>query len=114
MYQKTALGLLSCLLAFGCDDKKSTNTPAPPVMAEPTVLAKLKITSDGQILLDEKPISLDQLSPALAPYRNKDGVVLYYREKSPDASAQSLAVEKSVMQISKSEKVAFKLAKEPF
>jgi hypothetical protein len=42
--------------------------------------AKVYVTKSGEIILDGKPVKIDELDPALAVLAEKHGVVLYARE----------------------------------
>ncbi len=56
-------------------------------------IVKVKVLSDGEILLDDKTVSIDELRLALQMTRKDAGAVWYYRESaSEDSSDERMAV----------------------
>jgi biopolymer transport protein ExbD len=55
--------------------------------------AKVKVTRTGEILLNKKPISMEELKKEFARLKSANGAVMYYRET---ASAQAIAVIKAI------------------
>lgn len=50
------------------------------------LIARVKLLSDGKLLLDDKETSLDDLRLALAEIRKNSGAVWFYRESVSEAS----------------------------
>ncbi len=64
--------------ASGITDVDSMNRSLPPL--NESHVAKVKVLANGIVLLDDKPISVDELRVAFVRVKENDGVVWYYRE----------------------------------
>jgi hypothetical protein len=62
-------------------------------------IAKIKITAKGDIYLNDRQVSLEQVTAKLKRLKEVDGEVLYYQESSEeDAQGKAAAVADAVMQ----------------
>lgn len=74
------------------------------------MIAKVKVLSNGDILLDEKKTALDELRSALVAVRDNTGAVWYYRESD---SAESSDEHRAVMDIITDEGLPTKYSTKP-
>jgi biopolymer transport protein ExbD len=88
---RIVIGLACALVLAGCDKPKvnsgnnvpgsAAQKPQPPIIPAPAVLAKVRLARDGEIQLDGKKVTLEELKTAMLAFKGKDGAVLFYREK---------------------------------
>jgi hypothetical protein len=118
------LSILLCLF-IGCENgsrapkgqpegKGKENSSGSPDLSFP-VYAKVKVDKTGEIFLDGKNVTLDELKPELAKLRRAHGAVRYHREDpggQPDA--RQLAAIKAVMAAIIAEKLPKKLEAKDF
>lgn len=71
--------LLAACLA-GCREAPAVD----PKVAEDPKVAKIRITAAGEVTVDGKPMTMDQLDRRLARLKAADGTVWYYRENPED------------------------------
>ncbi len=61
-------------------------------------VARVSVNAEGEIFLDDREVSLDELTKALADLRERDGEVWYHRESVDGvAPPQATAVMKAVL-----------------
>jgi hypothetical protein len=119
------LAMLMCV-CVSCDDKKTDSaapaggnsqnageTPAAdPTPQPPPVLAKLKLTREGELMLDGKQVSLDDLKARFEGLKGKDGVVLFFKERN--GNPQSGVTMKALQQLAEKSSVSFKPTSQDF
>jgi len=101
--RKLALGIIEANPGRDVSDHEAwelthvKRTPDQLFNAPDAVIAKIKITKEGDIILDGKAVTLDELGMKLERVRRQEGIVWYHREHPPNepgekASAQIGAV----------------------
>ncbi len=112
-----------CLLLVGCvsenaqpdgNDSGPSNPALPNDETTPPIdetnVAKVKVLADGTILLDDKQVTIGELTVALTALKEKNGVVWYYRE---DAEGEPPPEAMSVMQAVVGANLPIKLSTKP-
>jgi len=86
------------LLQLNCSSRLQESEAAKKFAAwEANGIAKVKVVENGQIYLNRKPVSLDELGDEFARMKNLNGVVWYYRlSQSQAAEASGVAIMKKV------------------
>lgn len=61
-------------------DKEEQSLAGSLTTSDPARIARLKMDAAGQVFLNDAPVTIEELKAALPVYKQKNGIVWYYRE----------------------------------
>jgi hypothetical protein len=118
---RMTVSLSMCVLLIGCGapqndgereqyTRQAVQKDYGKLQKSEDVIRKVKVLSEGEILLDDKKVSIDELRSALKVTRTESGAVWYYRES---ASEESSEVRMAVMEIITDEGLPTRFSSKP-